>query len=116
MKELDDNKFLLELGKLYQAQDDKKGTVWLEFKRYEGYGKKKLDPVCLIHAHTAKKKSKISTKIAYAQLEGFQKRLGAVLKLHFDNLPKQEKDDMQKKKLAEKKSAQKKAAVEKDAS
>ena len=54
--------------------------------------------------------------MAYAQLEDFQKRLGSVLKLHFDNLPKQEKDDMQKKKLAEKKSAQKKAAVEKDAS
>ena len=37
MKELDDNKFLLELGKLYQAQDDKKGTVWLEFKRHASF-------------------------------------------------------------------------------
>merc|ERR1711937_295602 len=102
MKELDENKFVTELGKLYQQQDDKKGTVWLEFKRYEGYGKKKLDPVCLIHAHTAKKKSKISTKIASSQVDVFQKRLASVLKMHFDNLLKPEKDDMQKKKIAEK--------------
>lgn len=104
MKRLDEAKFLVALAKLYEQQDASKGTVWLEMKRYEGHGKTQGNetPKCLIRAHTAKAKSKISTMIAFSDVVRFQQNLGSVLKVHVDNLEKPKKEKDAKKKKAEK--------------
>ena len=91
---LEESGFLVALGKLYEKQGDKNGTVWLEMKRFEGYGKKRgsEEPRCLIRAHTSDPKSKISTVIASSDVVRFQMGLSSVMKVQIDKLKRPQKE------------------------
>eukprot|EP00884_Botryococcus_braunii_P009727 jgi/Botrbrau1/18756/Bobra.0386s0079.1 len=91
---LEADRFLNELGKLYEKAKDK-GSVNLVFKRSNLKSRKSRHPdpeaeyKCLVRASDGKKK--ISTAVPEKEQFRFQDSLLTILKAHLDGLKKKEK-------------------------
>lgn len=99
MVQLDENRFLAELGKMYERHKAM-GSVWVTMKcsnnkprrsskggeQTEGYG-------CLVRAVAGKKEKKreIATLVQAAQYAKFQQSMILIMKANMDALKKKEK-------------------------
>ncbi|KAK9908809.1 hypothetical protein WJX75_003183 [Coccomyxa subellipsoidea] len=95
MLQLDPDRFLNELGRLFERAKAKKNTVSVTLKRSNLKPRKTRNPdpaaeyVCLVRATDGKRK--ISTTLNAKEYARFQESYGTILKAHMDALKKREK-------------------------
>mmetsp|Transcript_5797 Transcript_5797/g.12807 ORF Transcript_5797/g.12807 Transcript_5797/m.12807 type:complete len:107 (+) Transcript_5797:43-363(+) len=98
MVQLEENKFLTELNKLFERHKTV-GSVWITMKRSNNKPRgKKTDPSsadykCLVRAVAGKKdkKREIATLVSASQYLKFQQSMTVIMKAHMDALKKKEK-------------------------
>lgn len=98
MPQLDENRFLKELGRMYERHKSQ-GSVWITMKSSNNKPRSKTkeypkeDYMCLVRAQAGKKEKKreIATLVAAAQYPKFQQAMINIMKANMDALKKKEK-------------------------